>query len=182
MNVENQDKNLLEKTLHPSWLNYLSQYFFSLIFFTAAVVMYIKEIELWPIAAAVLGLAVILRILINRVSFTYIITKNNVRSINGLIARNESEVRVPDIREIRVSQSIVQRLLGIGNLSFASAGTGGVEVTFEGISNPHEIKDCVNKIRNSPDTGDKKRCPQCGEFIWIKAKICPHCKYEFYNE
>lgn len=182
MNVEYQDINLLEKTLHPSWLNYLSQYFFSLIFFAAAVLMYVKEIELWPIVAAVLGFLVLLRILINRISFTYIITKDNVRSINGLIARNESEVRIADIREIRVFQSIGQRLLGVGDLSFASAGTGGVEVIFEGIRNPHTIKDYVNKIRNSPGTGDKKRCPQCGEFIWINAKICPHCNYKFENE
>lgn len=182
MNNEYQDIDLLGENIHPSYLNYISQYFFALIFFAAAVVMYIKEITLWPIIAVSIGVIVFLRIIIKRASMAYTVTKDSVRSRNGLIARDESEIRIIDVREVGVSQSIIQRILGIGNVSFASAGTAGVEVIFEGISKPHKIKDFVNKLRNSPETLDKKRCPQCGEFIWINAIICPHCKYKFDEE
>jgi len=182
MDVEYQDMDLLGKTIHPSWLNYIGQYFFASIFFAVTVVMYVKEITLWPIVAVSLGIIVFLSVIFKRASLAYTITKNSVRSRNGLIARDESEIRIIDVREVGVFQSIGQRVLGIGNVSFASAGTGGVEVVFEGINKPHKIKDFVNKLRNSPEALDKKRCPQCGEFIWINAKICPHCKYKFEDE
>jgi uncharacterized membrane protein YdbT with pleckstrin-like domain len=179
MSPEYEDINSFEKSIHPSWLNYMGQCFFSLIFLAVAIVMYIKEIEIWPIAAIAIGIIVLIRIVFQRISLTYTITKDSICSINGLIARNENEIRIKDIREVGVSQSIGQRILGIGNVYFASAGTGGVEVTFEGIGNPHGVKDRVNEIRNAPEASDKKRCPQCGEFIWIKAIVCPHCKYKF---
>jgi uncharacterized membrane protein YdbT with pleckstrin-like domain len=179
MNTEYQDIDLSGKNIHPSYLNYISSYFFALIFFAAAVVMYIKEITLWPIIATSIGIIVFLRVIFKRASLSYIVTRNSIRSKNGLIAKDESEIRVVDVREVGISQSIIQRLLGIGNVSFASAGTAGVEVTFEGISKPHKVKDFVNELRNSPEALDKKRCPQCGEFIWINAKICPHCQHKF---
>lgn len=182
MKTEYKSTNSLENSIHPSWLNFIGQYFFALIFFGAAALMYFKEIVLWPIAAVAIGIIIFLGIIFKRISLTYTITKDSIQSRNGLIARNENEILIKDIREVGVSQSIGQRILGIGNVYFASAGTGGVEITFEGVSHPHRIKDWVNKIRKSSETLDKKRCPQCGEFIWIKAKVCPHCKYKFEKE
>lgn len=182
MDVEDQDKDLSGASFHPSWLNYIGQFFFSLIFFATAIVMYIKEIKLWPIVAAALGVVILIRVFFKRLSFTYTVTKDCVRSRNGLIARNESEIRITDIREVGVTQSIGQRIFGVGSVYFASADTGDVEVTFDGVSDPHEVRNYVNKIRNSPEAYDKKRCLQCGEFIWINAKVCPHCSYQFGDE
>ncbi len=179
MDSEYQDIALRETSMHPSWLNYVGQFFFALIFFIVAIVMYFKNIKWFPLIAVFLGIAILIKVLLTRFSFTYTITKDCVRSRNGLIARNESEIRITDIKEVGVSQSIWQRLLGLGGVYFASAGTGGVEVTFEGVYDPYEIKDCVNEIRKSPPAFDKKRCQQCGEFIWINAKICPYCKNQF---
>jgi uncharacterized membrane protein YdbT with pleckstrin-like domain len=180
--VEEQNTDLRGKSFHPSWFNYISQFFFALIFFAAAVVMHLKEIKLWPIVAAVLGVVILIRVFFTRLSFTYTVTKDCVRSRNGLIARDESEIRITDIREVGVTQNIGQRIFGIGSVYFASAGTGDVEVTFDGVSDPHEVREYVNKIRSSPKAYDKKRCQQCGEFIWIKAKVCPHCSYQFGDE
>lgn len=182
MDFDNQDIDLKEINIHPSWFHYISQFFFAFVFFAVTIVMYIKEVNLWPYVAGSFGIIILLRILLQRISFTYNITKDCVRSRKGLIARDESEIRITDIREVRVFQSIGQRIFGIGNIYFASAGTGGVEVSFEGVGNPHEIKDCVNEVRSSPGILNKKRCPQCGEFIWIKAKVCPHCNYKFEGE
>jgi uncharacterized membrane protein YdbT with pleckstrin-like domain len=182
MSLEDQDIDLAGISLHPSWLNYIGQFFFSFIFIAVAAVMFILEIKLWPFVAVALAVVMLVRIAFRRLSFTFTVTKDSVRSRNGLIARDESEIRITDIREVGVSQSIGQRLFGIGSVYFASAGTGNVEVTFEGVSAPHDIKDYVNNIRKSPKAFDKKRCQRCGEFIWINAKVCPHCKNTFEEE
>lgn len=182
MSLEDKDMDLMGVSLHPSWLNYIGQFFFSFIFIGAAAVMFIIEIKFWPFVAIALAFVILIRITFRRLSLTFTVSKDSVRSRNGLIARDESEIRITDIREVGVSQSIGQRLFGIGCVYFASAGTGDVEVTFEGVRNPHEIKDYVNNIRNSPNAFDKKRCQQCGEFIWVNAKICPYCKNAFEEE
>ncbi len=84
-----------------------------------------------------------------------------------------------DIREVGVRQSIGQRIFRIGDVYFASAGTSGVEVVLEGVKAPTKVRDRVNGLRDHIETADKKRCPQCGEFIWINARVCPHCNYHF---
>ena len=182
MGLGDQDIDLIGVSLHPSWLNYIGQFLFSFIFIAVAITMFVKEIKLWPFVAMALAVVILVRIVFRRLSFTFTVTKDSIRSRNGLIARNESEIRITDIREVGVLQSIGQRLFGIGSVYFASAGTGDVEVTFEGVRDPHEIKNYVNNIRNSPNAFDKKRCQQCGEFIWINAKVCPYCKNTFEEE
>jgi putative membrane protein len=179
MEVDDQDIELIGESFHPSWLNYVGQFFWIFIFIAVAIVMFIKDIKLWPLVAVVVGFLVFIRVAFRRLSFTYTITKDCVRFKNGLIARNENEIRIIDIREVGVKQSIWQRIFGIGSVYFASAGTAEVEVTFEGVKNPHEIRSYVNDIRKSPKAFDRKRCLQCGEFIWIDAKVCPHCNYTF---
>lgn len=179
MEIEDDDIDINGKSFHPSWFNYVGQFFLAFIFFVVAIVMYIKDIKVWPLVAIVLGFVIVVRALFRRLSFTYTITKDCVRFKNGLIARNENEIRITDIREVGVTQSIGQRIFGIGSVFFASSATADIEITFEGVSNPHGIRSYVDDIRKSPKAFDKKRCLQCGEFIWINARVCPHCNYTF---
>jgi uncharacterized membrane protein YdbT with pleckstrin-like domain len=179
MEIDDQDIELVGKSFHPSWLDYVGQFFWAFVFIVVAIIMFIKGIKWLPLVAVVLGLLILVRIAFRRLSFTYTITRDCVRFKHGLIARNENEIRITDIREVGVTQSLGQRIFGIGSVYFASAGTAEVEVTFEGVKNPHEIRNYVNDIRKSPKAFDRKRCLQCGEFIWINAKVCPHCNYTF---
>ena len=71
--------------------------------------------------------------------------------IRGLLSRQEKEVFCGDIRTINVSQGLFQRIIGIGDLQIASAGTGGYEIDAYGLPNPRGIKDLIleNKRRSS---------------------------------
>lgn len=54
----------------------------------------------------------------------------------GLIARRVSRVELAHIRTVDVRQSVLDRVLGIGSIHFASAGTGADDVTWDSVLDP----------------------------------------------
>jgi len=128
------------------------------------------------------ALIILIHAVLRRLSQKLTITSDAVISRTGIGGRSEKEIRISDIREIEVRQSAGQRIFGLGNVLFASAATSGIEITFEGVKNPTGVKNKVNALRDALPVADKKRCPQCGEFIWKEAKVCPHCQLTFTTE
>jgi len=72
---------------------------------------------------------------------------DNVESQEGLIARKVRSIRLRDLRNINVNQTLVQRLLGIGNVEFSSSAGSGVEVVFFGVSRPMRVKALAQKLQ-----------------------------------
>ena len=58
----------------------------------------------------------------------------------GLIARETLSVRYRDIRSVGLKQSMVDRLLNIGLLEFAAAGTDDVDIRFSNVVDPTQLK------------------------------------------
>jgi membrane protein YdbS with pleckstrin-like domain len=172
-------KEEIIEIIHPSWLSYFGHYFWSIISIFIAVAFYMYNPRIWSYFFIFVTLVIFIHAVFMRLTYTYTVTNSSVRCRIGIIARDESEIRMKDIREVGVRQSIGQRIFRIGDVYFASAGTAEVEVIFEGVRAPTKIRNIVNEIRDSTPTADKKRCPQCGEFIWINARVCPHCNYRF---
>lgn len=164
---------------HPSWFNYFGLFFLCVISIAITVILFLFNFQVWSYFFIFVTVLIFLSVVFSRLTYTYTVTSNSIRCRIGIITREESEIRMNDIREVGVRQGVGQRIFGIGDVYFASAGTNGVEVIFEGVRAPTTIRDEVNELRDSIETSDKKRCPQCGEFIWIEAKVCPHCNYEF---
>ena len=174
----NQSRDPKITILHPSWLNYSGHVFLLIIFVAGAIVCLLNEREALTVVGGILMLiAVIILIhaVFRRLSRRFTITSDAVTSRIGIGGRSEKEIRISDIRQVEVRQSVGQRIFGLGNVLFASAATGGIEVTFEGVRDPTGVKTKVNDLRDALAVADKKRCPQCGEFIWKGAKMCPHC-------
>lgn len=86
-------------------------------------------------------------IVYRRFSWCYTIDGETVESRNGVIARTVQSIRIRDLRNINVRQSLVHRLLGIGDVEFSSAGGGGVEVTFFGVDDPMQVKTLAQRLQ-----------------------------------
>ena len=74
-----------------------------------------------------------------------IITSDRVTVIVGILSRRTSEVRVSDIRNIRVLQGIFQRMMGAGGVVISSAATGGEELRIDGIAKPEAVAERVRR-------------------------------------
>lgn len=55
-----------------------------------------------------------------------------------------------------IKQDPFQRMFNIGNVFFASAATGDIEVIFKGVKDPVGIKSRVNGFRQALVVADKK--------------------------
>ena len=97
------------------------------------------------------SLILVLVILYRRYSWKYSVTPETIESRHGIIARNISSIRVRDLRNVNLKQSLFQRILRIGDLEFSSAGGSGIEVTFFGIPDPMEVKKQVQTLQGAHD-------------------------------
>jgi uncharacterized membrane protein YdbT with pleckstrin-like domain len=78
-----------------------------------------------------------------RLAWTFSIRGDTIESCRGIIGRDVQSIRVQDLRNVNVRQSIFQRLFGVGDVEFSSAGGAGVEVTFYGVRDPLRVKERV---------------------------------------
>ncbi|MCK9230028.1 MAG: PH domain-containing protein [Syntrophales bacterium] len=123
---------------NPSYLYYLGHFIFGVI--------------LLPLFG--LGLLFIVYALLDRNFKVYTLTNKRVMSKAGIISRKIHEIGVRDIRNINVKQSILERLFGLGTIEIASAGTGGIEVSFAGINNPMRARDLIRREKDEADNRD----------------------------
>jgi membrane protein YdbS with pleckstrin-like domain len=64
----------------------------------------------------------------------------------GVLSKRENELFIRDIRSVRTSQGPLERLLGIGTIQIATAGTSGYEHTITGLAQPSKIKNKIISI------------------------------------
>ncbi len=65
----------------------------------------------------------------------------------GLLARETSEVRHRDVRNLQVNQTTLERLLGVGDVAISSAGQDELEISVQGIPNPEKVASIVRDMQ-----------------------------------
>ncbi len=63
----------------------------------------------------------------------------------GILAKRTNEVRHKDVRNIKVEQSILQRLFGVGDIAISSSGQSEMEIMVSGIPGPQKIADLIRQ-------------------------------------
>ena len=80
---------------------------------------------------------------------TLTITNRKTVFRKGLLSKYTTEVYHSDVRNVMVNQSFLQRLFKVGTIGISSAGQSGVEIGVDGLSNPDQIRDLINKYRSA---------------------------------
>ncbi|MFQ5624099.1 MAG: PH domain-containing protein [Paracoccaceae bacterium] len=70
------------------------------------------------------------------------ITDDEVRYEQGLLAKKRTELSLKSVRSIRLDQTFVQRILGVAKVEFFSAGDVP-EISVAGMPDPHRIRDLI---------------------------------------
>ncbi len=86
----------------------------------------------------------------------FTITSQRVTLQKGVFSPRTAEVGVAEIRDVQVSQTPNERLLGIGDVKISVSSIPGTELVFTGIREPHEV---AKKI---PGRRKKKSAPREG--------------------
>ncbi|MDH3309855.1 MAG: PH domain-containing protein [Gammaproteobacteria bacterium] len=86
-------------------------------------------------------------VIYRRYSWAYTIDSDTIESREGIIARKVKSIRIRDLRNINVNQTLFQRIVGLGDVEFSSAGGSGIEVTFLGVDDPLTVKALAQRMQ-----------------------------------
>lgn len=73
------------------------------------------------------------------------VTEDEVHLERGVFSRSATEIRLRDIKSVEVFQTLMQRLLGVGRIRLATAGTEGWEIEAEGLLDPEGIRELIQR-------------------------------------
>jgi uncharacterized membrane protein YdbT with pleckstrin-like domain len=156
---------------HPSWRSIIAFYVKGLlgvliVAFAVGMVTRITgdEADAGPVAlVAVIGVAVVvLAGLIKRITTHYTITTRRLHIKRGIIAREIQETRLERVQNVNYNQSLLQRMLQVGDVDFDTAAGDDYNFIFAGVANPDEVVEQVDRATHAAapsGLGDKPTAP-----------------------
>lgn len=94
----------------------------------------------WVIAAVVAVFAVVIGAgAVRRARTTYTITSRRLTIETGLMARDIHETRLEQIQNVNCRQTLLERVLDVGTVTFDTAGGAAFDFSFNGVDEPRRI-------------------------------------------
>src|SRR6478672_5297229 len=143
---------------HPSWRSIIAFYVrgLLLVLVAAFVVGIVTRITgdgtdaSLVILVAVIGVAVVvLAGLIKRITTHYTITTRRLHIKRGIISREIQETRLERVQNVNYEQSVLQRLLQVGDVDFDTAAGDDYNFIFAGVANPDEVVEQVDRATHA---------------------------------
>jgi uncharacterized membrane protein YdbT with pleckstrin-like domain len=139
---------------HPSWRAILDFYTKGIIA-TAAVCLLVAlatstfgdeaNTGLVTIIALVGVAGTILIGFVKRVATNYTITNRRLHIKRGIVSRTIQETRLERVQNVNYQQSVLQRMLQIGNVDFDTAAGDDYNFVFSGVSDPADVVHMVDE-------------------------------------
>jgi uncharacterized membrane protein YdbT with pleckstrin-like domain len=90
---------------------------------------------------------------LKRVSTRYTITNRRLHIKHGIVSREVQESRLTRVEDVSYRQSLIQRLLQIGDIDFDTAATDPTSFVFAGVADPSEVVEKVHRATLHVDDG-----------------------------
>src|SRR3954447_4898479 len=160
---------------HPSWRSIIAFYIKGLfvVLIAAFVVGIVTNItgddtDAGLVAlVAVVGVAVVvLAGFIKRITVHYTITTRRLHIKRGIISREIQETRLERVQNVNYDQSVLQRLLQVGDVDFDTAAGDDYNFIFAGVADPDEVVEWVDRATHAAQSsglGDESTVPQPGQ-------------------
>ena len=109
-----------------------------------------------------LGLLLLLRVWYRVASTRYRLTTQRLFAQTGLIAKNLEEVELFRVKDVTLSQGVLDRLLGVGTVTVLSTDDTAPELDLAGIRDPLAAKEA---LRTAFRAARQREGLRTGEFI-----------------
>jgi uncharacterized membrane protein YdbT with pleckstrin-like domain len=115
---------------------------------SGAAVLYQNK-DMWPpgFGLIAVGILMIAFALISTRLVSWSITSDRLIERRGFIASRRREMELADIRSVEVDRRILQRLLGLGNVTVASAASADYAICLRDIHDPEGAAETIRKAR-----------------------------------
>ncbi len=95
---------------------------------------------------ALVGVALTILIgFIKRVATSYTITNRRLHIKRGIVSRTIQETRLERVQNVNYTQSVIQRMLQIGNVDFDTAAGDDYNFIFAGVADPGDVVHMVDQ-------------------------------------
>jgi uncharacterized membrane protein YdbT with pleckstrin-like domain len=102
------------------------------------------------VGVAVVGVAIVIVAgLIKRITTHYTITNRRLHIKRGIIARDIQETRLERVQNVNYNQSLLERLLQVGDVDFDTAAGDDYNFVFVGVADPAEVVEQVDRATHS---------------------------------
>lgn len=125
------------KKFHPDPMYFLNLYFFGIIFVIVSFFFF------WYLSA--IGFLIIVLAEVARRAETFFILDNGVAREYRLFSTSREFCEYEKIQNLKVDQSFIDNIFGIGDVHVDTAGSDEIEVNFHGIKNPYEIEKIIRE-------------------------------------
>lgn len=82
----------------------------------------------------------------------YVITTSQLYEKRGVVSTAVTQFRLDRVQNTSLSQPVIGRLLGYGDLTVYTAGSGDPELTFERLPRPHEASTVLSEQLNGSES------------------------------
>jgi len=149
------EKETMNYIARPAWLNQWWQIGLMFLIPVVFVLAYLKgnqyfspeNLRVVHVVIVAVFVYLIAVVIYRRYSWAYAIDGDTIESREGIIARKVRSIRIQDLRNINVNQTLIQRIMGVGDVEFSSAGGSGIEVVFRGVDKPLEVKALAQRLQ-----------------------------------
>ena len=95
---------------------------------------------------ALVGVALTILIgFVRRVATSYTITNRRLHIKRGIVSRTIQETRLERVQNVNYTQSVIQRILQIGNVDFDTAAGDDYNFVFDGVADPSDVVHMVDE-------------------------------------
>jgi uncharacterized membrane protein YdbT with pleckstrin-like domain len=143
---------------HPSWRSIIAFYLKGIlgvvvVAFGVAIVTRIADGKadsgLVTLVAVVGVAAIVLAGFIKRITVHYTITTRRLHIKRGIISREIQETRLERVQNVNYDQSVLERLLQVGDVDFDTAAGDDFNFVFSGVANPDEVVEQVDRATHA---------------------------------
>jgi uncharacterized membrane protein YdbT with pleckstrin-like domain len=145
---------------HPSWRSILGFYVKGLVIVVIAAAIAAVATKaanddvdsgLVTLVAIVLLVVVLVAGYVKRMFTTYTISDHRLHIRRGIVARAEQQTLINRVQNVNTHQSVLQRLLMIGNVNFDTAANDDFDFEFAGVASPAEVVEAVHRAQRQAD-------------------------------
>jgi len=141
---------------HPSWRSILDFYVKGLL--ATLVVAFVAglvgaDASLVTVIAIFGVTGTLLFGFVKRIATSYTITNRRLHIKRGIVSRDIQETRLERVQNVNYSQSIIQRVLQIGDVDFDTAAGDDYNFIFAGVAQPEEVVERVDRATGAAAAG-----------------------------
>jgi uncharacterized membrane protein YdbT with pleckstrin-like domain len=146
----------------PSWRSILGFYILGVIAIAAAAAIgaAVSGAGVSVLAGVVVLVLVLVIGWLRRLTTRYLITSRRLQIRRGILSRRVEETRVDRVVDVTIHQSLLSRILAIGDVDFdnASAQQGDL-FRFAGIARPQRVTEAIDRVHEENAASDRPQTP-----------------------